>query len=75
MTDTHKNAVAVTPSDTVKLAKTSAHLYIAGAGTLTVLTAGGQTVQFTATAGGVIPISVQRVNSTGTTATGIVSLY
>jgi hypothetical protein len=71
----YKNAVAVTPNDVTKLAKASAVIYTAGAGTLSVLTAKGQTVSITAVAGGCIPISVQRVNAAGTSATGIVSLW
>jgi len=72
---TYKNAVAVTPSDTVLLTHRAARLYVAGAGTVTVLTANDQVVQFTAVAGGTLPIQCKRVNSTGTAATGIVALW
>ena len=68
-------AEAVTPSDTVSLTISSRALYIGGAGNLTVLTVGGQTVTFTGVlAGSIIPIRVSRVNATVTTATSIVSI-
>lgn len=75
MESTYKNAVAVTPSDTVLLAHQAARLYVASAGTVTVLTAKDQVVQLTAVAGGTLPIQVKRVNATGTAATGIVALW
>jgi len=70
-----KNAVAVVPHDVNLIAQQVACLYVATAGTVTVLTAKDQVVQFTAVAGGVIPIQVKRVNATGTAATGIVGLW
>ena len=74
-------ALAVTPSDTLNIVHPSGQtftkgLYIGAPGNLSVVMAGGGTTVFTAIAGGVIhPLSVQRVNATGTTATGIVALY
>lgn len=72
---TFKNAIAITPHDTTLIAQQVASIYVAGAGTITVLTANNQVVQFTAVAGGVIPIQIKRVNATGTAATGIVGLW
>lgn len=70
-----RHAVAVTPNDTTKLAKPAIKgLYIGGTGTLSVLMADGTTAAFAAVPVGFFPISVQRVNSTGTTATNIVAL-
>ena len=53
---TFKNAVEITPHNTTLLAQQVARIYVAGAGTVTVLTANDQVVQFTAVAGGTIPI-------------------
>jgi hypothetical protein len=72
---TFKNAVSITPHDTNLLAQQVARIYTAGAGTVTVLTANDQVVQFTAVAGGTIPIQCKRVNATGTAATGIIGLW
>ncbi len=68
------NAAEVTPSDTVDLPALPRVLYIGGAGTLRLRVA-GLTVNFTVTAGTVLPVRASRVFATGTTATGIVSLF
>lgn len=69
------NAAAVTPSDTVPLSIVARGLYIGAAGNVAVLTTGGDTVTFVAApTGTVLPISVQKVLATGTTATSIVAL-
>ena len=71
-----RNAAAVTPNDSTDLADTGRALYIGGAGNISVDTVGGQTVTFTGIpAGTLLPICVTRVNSTSTTATGIVALW
>jgi hypothetical protein len=71
-------AVAVTPSDEadISLAPCRA-LYVGGAGDVAVVMAGGEAaVTFAGvTAGAILPIRVDRVNSTNTTATAIVALY
>lgn len=70
------NAVAVTPSDSVNLTNPSRSLYIGGAGNVTVVTVGGQTITFPSVpAGSLLPIQVSRVNATLTTATNIISLW
>lgn len=69
-------AVAVTPSDaTMTVGGVCRALYVGGTGNITALMADGQTVLFTAVPVGIFPIQVQRVNSTGTTATTIVALF
>lgn len=74
-TSSAKSAAAVTPHDTTLIGVTRG-LYIGGAGTLVVRMANGSNVTFSAvTAGSIIPICVDRVLSTGTSATGIVALY
>lgn len=72
---TFLNAAAVTPHDTNLLTHRAARLYVGVAGTVTVLTAKDQVVQFTAISGSILPICVKRVNATGTAATGIVALW
>lgn len=67
-------AVVVTPSDSVDLDRDST-LYIGGTGNISVITAGGDTVLFSAIpAGTFLPVLVSRVRSTTTTATLIVAL-
>ncbi len=80
--------IAVTPSDTVNLAATTGFfsqfnpatrgLSITVLGTVSVLTATGQTVSFASgelLVGVIYGLSVLRVNSTGTTATGIKAYF
>jgi len=70
------NAEAVTPSDSVSLTNDSRGLFVGGAGNISVLMSGGTSVTFTGVvAGSILPIRVNRVNATSTTATDIVSLY
>lgn len=69
------NAAAVTPHDSTNLTAPGL-LYVGGAGDISVLTAGGQTVTFSAVpAGSFLPVVVLRVNATSTTATNILVLY
>lgn len=69
-------AVAVTPSDGADLATFARALYIGGEGDVSCVTVGGDTVIFTAVAGGsILPVRVSRVRATGTTATGIVAVW
>jgi hypothetical protein len=70
-------AVAVTPNDSADLARVATRgLYIGGDGNLSVVMSGGGTVAFTGLLGGtILPVRVDRVRSTGTTAQDIVALY
>ena len=75
-------AAVVTPSDTVNIPSVTGGsnngcvLYVGGAGNLRVLTIGGDDVLFSnIQAGSFLPVQVQRVYSTNTTATGIVALW
>lgn len=71
-----ENAAAVTPNDSADLATVARALWIGGAGDVSVITVGGDTVTLAgATAGSIIPARVSRVRSTGTTATSIVALW
>ena len=68
--------LTVVPSDTVLLTRGVCQaLHISVAGTLSVLMEDGSAGTFPAVPVGVFPIRVQRVNATGTAATGIVALY
>lgn len=71
------NAAAVTPSDGADLSNTTRALYIGGAGDVSVNMAGtGAAVVFAGVAAGAtLPIRVDRVLSTGTTATSIVAIW
>ena len=70
-------AIAVTPSDSTVLASSVKALFIGVAGNVAVYMKGSTTsVVFKGCAAGqVLPIQVDRVLSTGTTATDIVALY
>ena len=76
------NAKAVTPSDTVAVVVAGgidqpiSGVYVGGAGNVTVITVGGQTVTFTAPpVGTTIWVKATHVKATGTTATNLVALY
>lgn len=74
-TSSAKSAAAITPHDTTTMGPTRG-IYVGGAGALVVRMLNGANVTFSAvTAGSTLPICVDRVLSTGTTATGIVALY
>jgi hypothetical protein len=69
------SGVAVTPSDGADLAKLAATITAAVAGNIQVTCSGGGTVILGITAGANLPVLVDRVWATNTTATGIVALY
>ncbi|MEO1063628.1 MAG: hypothetical protein AAFZ07_19605 [Actinomycetota bacterium] len=65
----------ITPSDTDLLPRVTRGIYVGGVGDVTVLTEAGDTVAFTSVpSGAILPVRAQRVDSTGTTATGLVAL-
>lgn len=69
------HAAAVTPSDTEDLTYTARALYIGVSGDVKVLTLGGEAVTFSNVPEGILPVRVERVYSTGTTATSLVALW
>jgi hypothetical protein len=80
MTRPAAGVAAVTPSDTVDLAKVNNQfprsLYVGGAGNVVVVTPSGTSATFAGVAAGaILPVQARRVNSTNTTATSIVALY
>lgn len=69
------NAAAITKSDAT-IIPTTRGIYVGGAGDINVRMAGGSTVLFSAVpVGTVLPIQVDKVLSTSTTATLMVALY
>lgn len=70
---TYSTAAAITPSDSAS--QTYRAIYVGGAGNVAVKTTGGNTVTFTAPpVGSIIPVEVQQVLATGTTATLLIGL-
>lgn len=68
------DAVSITPNDTTVLDITRA-IYVGTSGSVAVKMKSGATVTFTSVPVGILPIRVQQVLSTGTTASGIIALY
>lgn len=71
------NAASLTPNDSTDLSTVARGVYIGGAGDITVDFVGdGTNITITGLSAGVIyPFRVQRLYSTGTTATDIVGLW
>lgn len=71
-----RDAVLVTPNDTVDLAFLPRAIYVGQTGNISVRMAGGGTVTFnSAQAGSFLPIRAQGINATGTSATGLVAIW
>lgn len=82
LSDPAENFAAVTPHDTTNFNATTPKagltraLYVGGAGNVAAVREDGTAVTFVGvTAGTVLPVRCIRVNSTGTTATGLVRLW
>lgn len=77
----YNKGVAITASDTVDFANPSAPqtlcdaIYVGGAGVVPVVFQDNSVVNFTCTAGQLLPVAARRVNSTSLTATNLVALY
>ena len=72
-----RNALMVTPSDTVDLINVTKALYIGGTGDVTVIMLDGSAPQtFSACpVGMILPVRCTRILATGTTATKITAFY
>lgn len=71
-----ENAVSVTPDDDTDLTNVSRAIYIGAAGNLLVTMLKGNDVSFlNVPSGTLLPIRVSRIKATGTTASGIVSVW
>lgn len=67
----YRRAAAVTTSDTADNACQA--IYVGGAGNVSVVTEGGDTVTFTAVpVGAILPVRCSLIRATGTTATALV---
>lgn len=67
---------AITANDAVDLQQQTRAIYVGQGGNVTLTTASGQTATFVNVAdGSILPLRVQRIYQTGTTATGLVGLY
>ncbi len=71
---TARGGFAVTKSDTTVFTRIPSALYVGTAGDVTVRSEAGDSLVFQAVAGGIIPCRVDKVMSTGTTASFIVAL-
>ncbi len=81
----YNHGTAITTSDTVNFDKSVSAtgasvlpcdaIWVGAAGTVTVVWQDGQTTQFTCATGTILPVSVIRVNATGTAASLLVALY
>ncbi|MBI1173373.1 hypothetical protein GC209_18450 [bacterium] len=69
------HAFAITANDSADLALTTRAIYVGGSGDVRVKTVGGGTVTFSGVSAGVIlPVRINRVYVTGTTATNLIGL-
>lgn len=67
-------AALITPSDSAVIPITRG-IFVGGAGNINVRMADGNTILFTGVNTGILPIQVDMVLSTSTTATNLVALY
>ena len=66
---------AVTPNDSTTLGETTRALYVGSAGAIAVLMASGASISFAnVPAGTILPIRVNKVMATGTSATNMIGL-
>ena len=71
-----ENAAAIQPSDGARLGHATRAVYVGGAGALRVEMMGGEEIVFAGLgAGTLLPVRVQKVFATGTTATALVALW
>lgn len=68
------DAVAVTPSDSTVIPGTRG-LYVGVSGDISVRMVSGNTALLKSVAVGILPVQVDKINSTNTTATDILALY
>lgn len=69
------SAASVTPNDGADLPRVAARIHCLASGTIQVTASGGGTVTLAGVPGTPLPVLVDRVFATGTTATGIVAVY
>jgi hypothetical protein len=69
------SAADVTPNDAADLPRVAARIHCLVAGAIRVTASGGGTVTLAGVPGTALPVLVDRVFATATTATGIVAVY
>ena len=70
-----RHAFVVTPDDDADLIETTRGVYVGGAGALAIVMQSGAEVTLSGIAAGtILPLRIQRIKATGTTATAIVGL-
>lgn len=72
--NTSRNRFAITPSDTVNFTKFPREILVGGAGTVAIVDFDNVVTTVTAVAGQSISAICKRINSTGTSATGLVGI-
>lgn len=71
-----ENAFAVTPNDSADMDFVTRAIYVGVAGNVKMTLLGGTTVTFVGlVAGGLYPLRVKRIWSTGTTASNLIGVY
>lgn len=76
MIDPAESVLVITPNDSTDLSHRTRALFVGYGGHLSVEMADGTTVTFyNVQNGSILPIQIDVVNSTGTTASGILGLY
>lgn len=69
-------AFDITPSDETEWSEVGVSVWVGGSGDVTVEPwHGNNTVTFSMVEGQIVPVTVRRVLSTGTTATGLIGIY
>ncbi len=68
------DALPVTPDNSTDLPHVAIGLYVETGGTISMVTVTGEARSMTVTDFSILPVGVQRVNATGTTASGIHAL-
>ena len=70
------NGFAITPSNDSLLPYAARAFYVGGEGSVSLVTSAGDTITLVGVkAGAIYPISIIKVNATGTSATNLVGLY
>lgn len=71
-----ENAATIQPSDAALLSRVTRAVFVGGAGALRVEMMGGEDIVFAGLgAGTLLPVRIQKVFATGTTATSLVALW
>lgn len=72
--DSYNKLSAITPSDSVDFAERPDAIFVGTGGNLVAVMPDNTTVTMAVVTGSIIPITCRRINSTGTTATGLIAL-